>query len=91
MTAERETLLKDESLPQHRLLIERCAQLAIAQVQPDETLRLLDTTVWPLEHQRYVRTELWKAARRMAGLNDALVPEGLGEDDLAPFGAYWSE
>ena len=76
---------------QHRLVIERRANLALVQGRPEETLHLLDTTHWPLEHQRYVRTELWKSARKMLGLADEPVPENMGEDDLAAFGAYWSE
>jgi hypothetical protein len=38
-----------------------------------------------------VRTELWKAAMATLGTADATVPDFLHEDDLATFGAYWSE
>ena len=77
--------------PSHRLLIERRADLAIARQEPAEALRLLCQTDWPREHQRYVRTELWRRANTALGNPDAPVPASLNEDNLAPFGAYWSE
>ena len=52
-----------ERAPEHRLIVERRANLALATGHPDETIRLLSTTPWPREHQRYVRTELWKKAK----------------------------
>jgi hypothetical protein len=48
------------------------------------------TTAWPREHQRYVRTELWRRAKSALGESDAAVPQSLHEDNLARFGAYWS-
>jgi len=77
--------------PAHRRVIERQADLALTLGRPAEALQLLETTLWPLEHQRYVRTRLWQRARAAMNLPLEPVPEELGEDDLAPFGAYWSE
>jgi hypothetical protein len=54
-------------------------------------VRLLSARSWPREHQRYVRTGLWQRAQTALGKTDAAVPAELGEDNLAPFGAYWSE
>src|SRR5205085_2523400 len=71
----------------HRRIIERRADLALAQHRPAEALRVLESTAWPLEHQRYVRTRLWQGAREALSLPAAPVPEELGEDDLAEFGA----
>lgn len=56
-----------------------------------ETIRLLTATVWPREHQRQVRTELWRKAKAALGEAAAPVPDSLHEDTLAPFGAYWSD
>lgn len=77
--------------PEHRRVVERRADLALALGDPAETLRLLAARDWPREHQRYVRTELWRAARRALGQSPEPAPDSLGEDNLARFGAYWSD
>jgi hypothetical protein len=59
--------------------------------QPAETIRLLSETAWQREHQRYVRSELWKKAQLAMGCSDPVVPDFLNEDNLAQFGAYWSD
>ena len=89
MTDKRVSLLAQS--PSHRLVLERGADLALALGRPEAALQLLASTRWPREHQRYVRTTLWKRARTGLGLSDAEVPEALNEDNLAQFGAYWSE
>lgn len=86
---KRETLLA--KAPPHRCLIERQAGLALALGRPEETLRLLRDTAWPREHQRYVRTDLWRAASAALGQPDTNPPDSLNEDNLARFGAYWSD
>jgi hypothetical protein len=80
-----------DAAPDHRLVVERRAHLALAQGNPAEALRLLSGTSWPCEHQRYVRTELWRQAQAALGQSEAPVPDSLNEDNLAPFGAYWSD
>jgi hypothetical protein len=87
--ADRATLLA--RAPDHRRIVERRADLALALGDPAGTLRLLASRDWPREHQRYVRTELWRGARRALGQPPDPVPESLGEDNLARFGAYWSD
>jgi hypothetical protein len=77
--------------PSHPRVIERRADLALANANPAETIRLLSETKWQREHQRYVRTELWRKAQAALGNPGAAVPEFLNEDNLAQFGAYWSE
>lgn len=77
--------------PPHRRVIERRAAWALAQGQPAETLRLLSETSWPREHQRYVRTDLFQRAKAVLGEPEAAVPDFLNEDNLARFGAYWSD
>jgi hypothetical protein len=89
LTAKRAPLLARPC--QHRLVIERRADLALALGQPAETLRLLTETPWPREHQRYTRSDLWKAAQAVLGQAEAEPPAFLGEDNLARFGAYWSD
>jgi hypothetical protein len=75
----------------HRLVVERKAHLLLETGRAREALQLLASTSWPKEHQRYVRTELWKRAKSALGEADAKPPDYLGEDDLARFGAYWSD
>jgi hypothetical protein len=77
--------------PSHPRVIERRAHLALENGNPAETIRLLSETKWQREHQRYVRTELWRKAQSMVGNSAATVPDFLNEDNLARFGAYWSE
>lgn len=89
LTDRRAALLA--SAPAHRLVIERRAELALATENPAETIRLLSETPWPREHQRYVRTDLWKAAKAALHEPDATAPASLNEDSLARFGAYWSD
>lgn len=88
LTEKRAALLA--KAPPHRLIVERQAGLALTRGQPEEALCLLHGTAWPREHQRYVRTDLWKAANALRGRPDATVPDTLNEDNLARFGAYWS-
>jgi hypothetical protein len=38
-----------------------------------------------------VRTELWKKACEQTGRDTENIPEFLHEDELAEFGAYWSD
>lgn len=87
-TEERQNLLA--AAPGHRLVTERRANLALTLGEPEVTLDLLLGTTWPLEHQRYARSELWHKACLAIG-RDPQIPASLGEDALAGFGAYWSE
>ncbi len=86
--AKRQQLLA--SAPAHRRMVERQADLALAQGRPEETLRLLSSQPWPREHQRYVRSALWRRAKAVLGEEATGIPAFLGEDELAPYGAYWS-
>ena len=79
-----------ERAPASRFVIERRVDLALVLGQPAEALRLLRSVPWPREHQRYVRTELWRRAQRDLGGDDSEAPDWLNEDNLASFGAYWS-
>jgi hypothetical protein len=89
LTAKRAPLLA--TAPNHRFIVERRADLALATSRPEETIRLLSETAWPREHQRYTRTELWRQARARLGDLASEAPDFLNEDNLARFGAYWSD
>jgi hypothetical protein len=78
-----------EAAPEHLRIMERRASLALATGRPEETLEWLLRTSWPMEHQRYVRSNLWREACHQFG-RDPAIPGVLGEDQLARFGAYWS-
>jgi hypothetical protein len=80
LSDKRATLLA--RTPAHRLITERRADLA--------ALQLLQSTLWPREHQRYTRSTLWRKARTALGLPGAEIPAELGEDNLAVYGPYWS-
>ena len=88
-TGKRVSLL--ENPPEHRLIAERRANPAPATGHPEQTIFILSTTPWPRELQRYVRSELWKMANAELGENTDDVPDFLNEDNLSPFGAYWSD
>ena len=86
---KRVALLK--GAPSHPRVIERQADLALTMGKPEETIRLLSQSRWQREHQRYFRTELWCKAQAALGNSDIQAPEFLNEDNLARFGAYWSD
>jgi hypothetical protein len=86
----RRAALLEEAAPDPRV-IERRAALALTMGDPTRAVRLLSETKWQREHQRYVRTLLWREAHAALSDPDAAVPECLHEDNLARFGAYWSE
>jgi hypothetical protein len=89
LTGQRQRLLA--AAPDHRFVLERRADLALALGDPAETLRILSQSSWPREHQRYVRTQLWQRAQAARLQPVSAPPESLGEDALARFGAYWSD
>ncbi len=78
------------AVPDHPRITERRADLALSTAKPAEAIRLLSVSSWQREHQRYVRTELWRRARAALGEPGDPVPDSLNEDNLARFGAYWS-
>ncbi|HRY48582.1 MAG TPA: DUF5107 domain-containing protein [Candidatus Paceibacterota bacterium] len=88
-TGKRGPLL--DRAPGHRLILERRIDLALACGEPDKAIQWLSTHDWPREHQRYVRTGLWRRAIADKGGGAVEVPDFLKEDNLAPFGAYWSD
>jgi hypothetical protein len=45
-------------------------------------------TEWQKVHQTYTRTGLWEQVCEKHGISNSPVPQQLGEDRLARFGAY---
>jgi hypothetical protein len=74
--------LKDEGL------IERRIQLLIDQGNVQQAKNLLLGTTWQKVHQTYTRTGLWRQICEKMFINYLPIPQQLGEDRLARFGAY---
>jgi hypothetical protein len=86
--AEREQwLARVDAIPDERI-IERRVQLLIDKGEYQTARRLLLSTPFQKIHQRYVRTALWKQLCEALREPSLPVPPELGEDQLAPFGAY---
>jgi hypothetical protein len=85
---EREQFLEQAGWHKDERLVERKALLLADQGRWREAKRLLENRDFQKIHQRYFRTELWKRVQKALGLASSKVPESLGEDDLARFGAY---
>lgn len=74
--------LKDE------WVIERRIQLLIDENRIQLAKDLLLNTQWQKVHQTYTRTGLWEQICEKQGSGNLPVPQQLGEDRLARFGAY---
>jgi hypothetical protein len=86
--AERERWLsRVDALPDERI-IERRVQLLIDKGDSQEAKRLLLSASFQKVHQRYVRTALWQQICEKRNEPVLPIPPGLGEDQLAAFGAY---
>ncbi len=85
---ERRNWLDAVSALDDEWLIERRARCLLDGGDPQTALDLLKRTRFQLVHQRYERTRLWREIQAALGLTATEVPNWLGEDDLAEFGAY---
>jgi hypothetical protein len=74
--------LKDE------WVVERRVQLHIDKSEFEAARKLLLSTPFQKVHQTYTRTGLWMQVCEKLGLPCEPIPEQLGEDRLARFGAY---
>jgi hypothetical protein len=74
--------LKDE------WVIERKVQLLIDKGQTQKAKELLLSTPFQKVHQTYTRTNLWMQICDQLKISPYPIPEQLGEDRLARFGAY---
>lgn len=85
---EREQLLSKVNASTDEWVAERNVQLLIDQERYQEAKEVLLSTHFQKVHQTYTRTGLWEQINEGLGLPPQPVPEQLGEDRLARFGAY---
>lgn len=85
--SEREKWLNKASALDDEELIERRAYLLYEKGEIEKAYEILKSVNFQKIHQRYKRTELWNLINKALGTNEP-VPESLGEDDLAAYGAY---
>mgnify|MGYP002225288858 CR=1 FL=1 len=86
--SEREKWLDKINASSDEWVVERKVQLLIDKKQYQEAKDLLLSTHFQKVHQTYTRTGLWEQINEGLGLSPQPVPEQLGEDRLARFGAY---
>jgi len=85
---ERERWLEQVAALDDEWVIERRIQLLIDMGEPEKAKTLLLTTPFQKVHQTYTRTGLWRQVCKALGISADPIPETLGEDRLATFGAY---
>lgn len=85
---EREKWLAKINASSDEWVAERIVQLLIDKGQYREAKDLLLSIHFQKVHQTYTRTGLWMQINEGLGLSPQPVPEQLGEDCLAWFGAY---
>lgn len=86
--AEREEWLSRVDALKDEWIIERRVQLLIDKGQASQAKDLLLSVPFQKVHQTYTRTELWKQICEKLKIPFLPIPEQLGEDKLAHFGAY---
>jgi hypothetical protein len=85
---EREQWLNKVDALKDEWIIERRIQLLIDENKIQQAKDLLLSTTWQKVHQTYTRTGLWEQICAKQGINLLPIPQQLGEDRLARFGAY---
>ncbi len=85
---ERESWLEKASALKDEWIIERRVQLLIDQGKVQKAKDLLLSTSFQKIHQTYTRTGLWTQICEKLNIACEPIPEQLGEDRLARFGAY---
>jgi hypothetical protein len=86
--AERENWLNQVDGLQDEWIIERRVQLLIDKGEFQQAKSLLLSVAFQKVHQRYARTALWNQVCEKLNEPCLPIPAELGEDQLAPFGAY---
>jgi hypothetical protein len=61
---------------------ERQADVLVATGKPQDALKILSGNKWPRQHERFIRSDIWRRARAAVGEATDPVPEDLGEDKL---------
>ena len=85
---ERERWLNKVDALKDEWIIERRIQLLIDEGKIEDAKVLLLSVPWQKVHQTYTRTGLWEQICEKQGITNLPVPQQLGEDRLARFGAY---
>jgi hypothetical protein len=85
---EREKWLSRVDALEDEWIIERRVQLLIDKGEVQKAKQLLLSVPFQKVHQTYTRTGLWKQICEQLKENCNPIPEQLGEDRLATFGAY---
>ncbi len=86
--AERQEWLDKVDALNDEWVIERRIQLFIDEGKIQQAKDLLLNTHWQKVHQTYTRTGLWMQVCEKLKVNYLPIPQELGEDRLARFGAY---
>jgi hypothetical protein len=86
--AEREQWLNKVGALKDEWIIERRVQLLIDKGEIQDARRLLLSVPFQKVHQTYTRTGLWLQICEKVGESCDPIPQVLGEDRLARFGAY---
>jgi len=79
--ADRAAVLAKFERKDYRVL-EREADLLVATGKPQDALKILSGNKWPRQHERFIRSDIWRRARAAVGEAADPVPEDLGEDKL---------
>jgi len=86
--AEREQWLSKVDALKDEFVTERKVQLLIDKNEVQAAKDLLLSTPFQKVHQTYTRTDLWMQICKKLNTSPFPIPEQLGEDQLARFGAY---
>lgn len=86
--SERERWLAKVGALKDEFVIERKVQLLIDKNELQAAKDLLLSTPFQKVHQTYTRTDLWIQICKKLNTSPFPIPERLGEDQLARFGAY---
>lgn len=86
--AEREKWLSKVDALKDEWIIERRVQLLIDEDKVQQAKDLLLSVPFQKVHQTYTRTDLWEQITKKLNIPFLPIPEQLGEDRLAHFGAY---
>jgi hypothetical protein len=86
--AEREQWLSRVGALKDEWIVERKVQLLIDKDEIQNARQLLLSVPFQKVHQTYTRTEMWRQICEKLGEPCDPIPQALGEDHLARFGAY---
>jgi hypothetical protein len=85
---EREEWLSKVAALKDEWVIERRVQLLVDEDKAQQAKDLLLSVPFQKVHQTYTRTDLWEQITKKLNIPFLPIPEQLGEDRLAHFGAY---